>query len=53
MIVKWLERKSKEATWEVLLEEVEGDILKNRKIGDKIRTFLKEPKVYMEYANQK
>ena len=52
VIEKWLEGKSNEATWEVLLEEVEGPIINSRKIADDIRTFLKKPKVYTRYANQ-
>ena len=52
VINKWLEEKSNEATWEVLLEEVEGPIVNNRQIGDDIRTFLKKPKVYAKYFNQ-
>ena len=42
VINKWLEEKSNEATWEALLEEVEGPIINNRQIGDDIRTFLKK-----------
>ena len=42
VINKWLEEKSNEATWEVLLEEVEGPIINNGQIGDDIRTFLKK-----------
>ena len=52
VINKWLEEKSNEATWEVLLEEVEGPIVNNHQIGDDIRTFLKKPKVYTKYVKQ-
>ena len=52
VINKWLEEKSNEATWEVLLEEVEGPIVNNRQIGDDIRTFLMKPKVYTKYVKQ-
>ena len=52
VINKWLDEKSNEATWEVLLEEVEGPIVNNRQIGDDIRTFLKKPKVYTKYVKQ-
>ena len=52
VINKWLEEKSNEATWEVLLEEVESPIINNRQIGDDIRTFLKKPEVYTKYVKQ-
>ena len=52
VINKWLEEKSNEATWDMLLEEVEGPIVNNRQIGDDIRTFLKKPKVYTKYFKQ-
>ena len=52
VINKWLEKKLNEATWQVLLEEVEGPIINNRQIGDYIRTFLKTPKVYTKYVKQ-
>ena len=52
VINKWLEEKSNEATWEVLLEEVEGPIVNNHQIGDDIRTFLKKPEVYTKYVKQ-
>ena len=42
MISKWLDEKSIEATWSVLLEAVEGPIVDNRQIGDNIRKFLKK-----------
>ena len=51
LINKWLEKKSIEATWEALLEEVEGPIVNNRQIGDDIRTFLKKPEVFTKYVN--
>ena len=50
VINKWLDEKSNEATWEVLLEEVEGPIVNNRQIGDDIRIFLKRPDVYSKYV---
>ena len=50
VINKWLEEKSNEATWEALLEEVEGPIVNNLQIGNNIRTFLKKPKMYAKYA---
>ena len=42
MISKWLDEKSNEATWSVLLEAIEGPIVDNRQIGDNIREFLKK-----------
>ena len=50
VIGKWLEQKANEPTWNVLLKEVEGLIIKNRQIGDDIRTFLKRPDVYTKYV---
>ena len=50
VIGKWLEQKANEATWNVLLKEVEGPIIKNYQIGDDIRTFLKRPDVYTKYV---
>ena len=50
VINKWLNEKSNEATWKVLLKEVEGPIVQSRKIGDDIRTFLKRPDVYSKYV---
>ena len=50
VIGKWLEQKANEATWNVLLKEVEGLIIKNYQIGDDIRTFLKRPDVYTKYV---
>ena len=52
VIQKWLDIKSNEATWKALLKEVEGLIVKNSKIGNEIRTFLKKPDVYTKYVNQ-
>ena len=51
MIGKWLEQKANEATWNVLLKEVEGPIIQNRRIGDDIRIFLNNPDVYAKYLN--
>ena len=51
VIVKCLERMSNEATWKVLLEEVEGPIVKNRKINNEIRAFLRKPDIYTKYIN--
>ena len=50
VIGKWLEQNASEATWNVLLKEVEGPIIKNHQIGDDIRTFLKRPDVYNKYV---
>ena len=50
VINEWLEEKSNEATWEALLEEVEGPIINNHQIGNNICAFLKEPKVYAKYV---
>ena len=50
VVSKWLAKKSNEATWKVLLEEIEGPIVSNRQIGDDIRTFLKKPDVYAKYV---
>ena len=50
VIGKWLEQKANEATWNVLLKEVEGPIIKNSQIGDDIRTFLKRPDIYTKYV---
>ena len=50
VIGKWLEQKANEATWNVLLKEVEGRIIKNCQIGNDIRTFLKRPDVYTKYV---
>ena len=52
VIGKWLEQKANEATWNVLLKEVEGLIIKSRKIGNDIREFLKKPDVYATYVTQ-
>ena len=51
-INKWILKKSKEATWEVLLEAVEDPMVKGHQVGDGIRDFLKNPNVYHKYANQ-
>ena len=50
VVNKWLEKKSNEATWKVLLEEIEGPIVNNRQICDDILTFLKKPQVYAKYV---
>ena len=52
VITKWLEEKSNKATWEALLEEVEGPIVNNHQIGNNIRTFLTRPDVYAKYVSQ-
>ena len=49
VVSKWLKKKSNEATWKMLLEEMESPIVNNPKIGDDIRTFLKRPDVYAKY----
>ena len=43
MIDKWLDTRAKEATWEVLLNAVEGEIVDSKQTGQKIRKFLKIP----------
>ena len=43
MIGKWLDTRAKAATWEVLLEAVEGKIVGSQETGQKIREFLKKP----------
>ena len=50
VINKWLKGKSNEATWKVLLKEMEGPIVNNHQIRDDIRTFLKKPDVYAKYV---
>ena len=50
VIQKWLDIKSNEATWKALLKEMEGPIVKNRKIGNEIRTFLMKPDIYTKYV---
>ena len=52
VISKWIQKKPKEATWDALLEAVEDPMVDCRQVGDKIRDFLKIPKVYDKYANQ-
>ena len=52
VIQNWLDKKSNEATWKALLKEVEGPIVKSRKISNEIHTFLKKPDVYAKYVNQ-
>ena len=52
VINKWLEKKSNDATWKLLLENMEGPIVNNHQIGDVIRTFLKRPDVYPKYVSQ-
>ena len=52
VISEWLDEKSNEATWEALLEAVEGPIVNNHQIGYDIRTFLKRPDVYAKYVSQ-
>ena len=52
MISIWIQKKSKEATWEALLEAIEGPMVEGRQVGDDIRDFLKNPNVYDKYANQ-
>ena len=52
VISKWMQKKSKKATWEALLEAVEGPMVEGRQVGDNIRDFLKNPNVYDKYANQ-
>ena len=42
MIDIWLKEKSNEATWKVLLQQVEGPVVNNRQVGDNIRTFLRK-----------
>ena len=51
VINKWLEMKSTEATWKVLLEEMEGPIVNNHQVGDDIRRFLKRPDVFRKYVS--
>ena len=50
VVQKWLDMKSNEAIWKALLKEVEGPIVKNCKVGNEIRTFLKKPDVYTKYV---
>ena len=52
VINKWILKKSKEATWEALLEAVENPMVDCCQVGDNIRSFLKTPNVYDKYANQ-
>ena len=43
MIDKWLDQYAEKATWEVLLEAVEGKTVNSQQTGQKIREFLKIP----------
>ena len=52
VISKWKQEKAKEATWEALLEAVEGPMVKGLQVGNNIREFLKNPNVFDKYANQ-
>ena len=52
VISKWKQEKSKEATWEALLEAVEDPMVKGLQVGNDIRDFLKNPNVFDKYANQ-
>ena len=41
MISTWLNKRAKKATWEVLIEAVEGEIVNSQLTGQMIREFLK------------
>ena len=45
MISTWLNKRAKEATWEVLLEAVEGKIADSQQTRQMIREFLKIPEI--------
>ena len=52
VISKWILKKSKETTWEALLETVEDPMVDCRQVSDNICDFLKSPNVYDKYAKQ-
>ena len=52
MISKWKQEKAKEATWEALLDAVEGPMVKGLQVGKDIRDSLKNPNMFDQYANQ-
>ena len=43
LIGTWLDKHGKEATWDVLLKAVEGNIVDSQQTGQKIHGFLKIP----------
>ena len=43
MISTWLNKQAKKATWEVLIEAAEGEIVTSQQTGQMIREFLKIP----------
>ena len=49
MISTWLDKHAKEATWEVLLKAVEGNIVQSQQTGQNIREFLKKHDVFNRY----
>ena len=52
MISIWIQKKSKEATWEALLEAIESPMVEGCQVGNDIRDFLKNHNVFDKYANQ-
>ena len=50
MLSIWLDKRAKEATWEVLLKTVEGNIVQSQQTGQNIREFLKKHDVFNRYV---
>ena len=50
MLGIWLDKRAKEATWEVLLKAVEGNIVQSQQTGQNIREFLKKHDVFNRYV---
>ena len=50
MLGIWLDKHAKEATWEVLLKAVEGNIVQSQQTGQNIREFLKKHNMFNRYV---
>ena len=50
MLGIWLDKRAKEATWEVLLKAVEGNIVQSQQTGQNIREFLKKHNMFNRYV---
>ena len=53
VIRSWMDTMNSDITWKMIINAVEGRIVKNRATANMIRDFLAQPRVFEKYSKQK
>ena len=48
----WIDRRSYQVTWRVILAAIDEPLVENVKVRDEIRQFLNRPEIYHQYCSE-